>query len=226
MTTVTFDCYGTLAQWPERLRELLTAIGSRHGVAARSDSLLAEFRANHHALVTGPYRPYTMLLREALRTTFAAHGATLQATDDDILVAGITAIPPYPDVPPALAKLASRYRLVVISNSEDELIQGTIASLGARIDRVITAQQAGAYKPSTRMCQFALRNVGCSRGEIVHVAAGLPYDVLPAAELGLRTVWVNRTGADETDVPADRIMGSLDELPDALYELTGTALRV
>ena len=69
-----------------------------------------------------------------------------------------------------------------------------VANIGVPIDRVITAEQAGAYKPSPVIFDYALRALGCEPDEILHVAQGFEYDIVPAHALGWKRVWINRYG--------------------------------
>jgi 2-haloacid dehalogenase len=64
-----------------------------------------------------------------------------------------------------------------------------------RFDRVITAQQARAYKPSLKIFELALSRVGVPPHRILHVGQSIYHDVIPAQSLGLATVWVNRPSA-------------------------------
>ena len=64
--------------------------------------------------------------------------------------------------------------------------------LGVQFDSIVTAQQVGSYKPSRRNFETLLDHLGIERGRLLHVAESLYHDVVPAHELGLTTVWVNR----------------------------------
>jgi len=50
------------------------------------------------------------------------------------------------------------------------------------------------------------------------VGASLFHDVVPASEMSLRTVWINRLG-EATNIPRDAELLDLTELPDTLDEL-------
>jgi 2-haloacid dehalogenase len=66
-----------------------------------------------------------------------------------------------------------------------------------------------AYKPSPVIFDYAVSALGCEPDEILHVAQGFEYDIMPAHALGWRSVWINRYG--KTGDPAYR---PYDELPD------------
>jgi 2-haloacid dehalogenase len=92
----------------------------------------------------------------------------------------------------ALAALAQRYRLGVVTNCDDDLFAGSARRLGSPFTWVITAQQAGSYKPDRRNFELAFERIGVPTECILHVAQSLYHDHVPAKDLGLATVWVDR----------------------------------
>jgi 2-haloacid dehalogenase len=145
-------------------------------------------------------------------------GLAYEAADGDALVDAVSTWGPYPDVPPALERLRTRCQLVIISNSDDDIIAGNVAGIGVPFAHVITAQQVGAYKPSLDVFAFTLRALGCGSGEVLHVAQGFEYDIVPTHQLGWKRVWINRYGKK-----GDPAYGPYDELPDlsGLPDLVG-----
>ena len=100
--------------------------------------------------------------------------------------------PAFPDSAAALASLASRFRLGVITNCDDDLFAASAAKLGNPFSWVVSAQQAQAYKPSLRPFELAFERIDVPRSRILHVAQSLFHDHVPAKALGLTTVWVDR----------------------------------
>ena len=101
----------------------------------------------------------------------------------------------WPDTVTALRELQKRFRLAIVSNVDDDLFAATLPQLGVEFDQIITAQQAGAYKPSLKIFDLALSRVGGPAHRVLHVGQSVYHDVLPAQSLGLATVWVNRPSA-------------------------------
>jgi 2-haloacid dehalogenase len=99
---------------------------------------------------------------------------------------------PFPDTVKALQRLASRYKLAVLSNIDDDLFALTAPKLGIDFDCVVTAQQVQSYKPSLRNFETLLGRLGIERGRLLHVAESLYHDAAPAREMGIASVWVNR----------------------------------
>ncbi len=67
---------------------------------------------------------------------------------------------PHPEVPNALRRLRERCKLAILTNSDDSLIAPTVSRIGVPIDYVITAEQAGAYKPSRQLFEYAYTHDG------------------------------------------------------------------
>lgn len=187
---ITFDCYGTLVQWPETLKACFRALLPP---GADVDAFHRAFAAEHAARRGGPFRRYGAILREALGAALAGGGFAQPKDAGDRLLQAIGEIPPYPEVTAVLARLAERHRLAIISNTEDALIAATVRGLHAPFT-VITAEQAHAYKPDHRLFHYAFEQLGCAAEDVVHVGAGLATDMAPAFELGLVRVWINRRG--------------------------------
>lgn len=193
--TVTFDFYGTLVQWHEGVEKGFRAIVARHGKPGMDLApLIHAFHAEGRRLRdTPPWRPYRDVLRESLR--FALDHGGLAVRDEDVegLIEGLSRLPVHPDVPAALAALrAGGWRLAAISNTDDDLIAGSLPGLGLALDAVITAQQARAYKPDPRLFHHAHAVLGVTPADTVHVAASQPLDMAVCRALGIRAYWVNR----------------------------------
>ncbi|MCU0504997.1 MAG: haloacid dehalogenase type II [Chloroflexi bacterium] len=189
---LTFDCYGTLIDWEAGILAGLRPVVARSGVDASDDALLETYARHESALEAGPYRTYREVLGLALREVGADLGAAV--TDDDAAAFGGSVVdwPAFPDSAEALAALHARYRLGVLTNCDDDLFAGSSLRLGDPFDMVVTAQQVGAYKPSLRGFELVFERIGVPRERILHVAQSLFHDHVPAKQLGLATVWVDR----------------------------------
>ncbi len=218
-----FDCYGTLVQWPERLEDLLERITLRHAAVANPNELRQSFRRHQHRLAAGPYQRYIAILAEALQSTLAEIGVTVNEADHAQFIDGLRDVPPYPDVPEALRELGPNRRLVIISNSDDDLIAATVRGLGATVDAVITAEQARAYKPDHAIFKLALERAGVTPLQVVQVGASGTLDMVPARDLGLRRVWVDRRNDGQVEGEPDYTIASLAQLGAVVTSLEGQA---
>ncbi len=191
---VTFDCYGTLIDF-DLDRATRRILGERLGMDGVDEAeFLRDFRVMRFQAVLEPYRPYREVLTASLEHAMRLHGLPYRREDGDALVAAVPTFGPFPEVPAVLARLKERYEIAIISNTDDDLIAGNLERMGVRFDHVITAEQARAYKPSRRAFEHALRATGRTPDQVIHAAQGFEYDIIPTFGLGMRRIWINRTG--------------------------------
>ena len=192
--TITFDCYGTLVDF-DLNRVTRGILGDRLRIDGVDEAeFLDDFRVMRFQAVLEPYRPYGDLLHATLEQAMRLHGMPYRAADGDALVAAVPEFGPFPEVPAVLKRLKQKYRLVIISNTDDDLIRGNVERIGVEFDFVITAEQARAYKPQREAFEFALRAVDRRPDQTIHVAQGFEYDIMPTHGLGMRRIWINRSG--------------------------------
>lgn len=219
---VTFDCYGTLVHWYGAVRDAARAVISEHPGMTVSEQQTATLAGRIHARTAihqqcPTYRTYRSVLRSSLEEALAAAGAVASNNDQQTLWSTLSRIEPHPDTPAALARLRSRYRLAIISNTDDDLIAGTVEAIGVPIDFVITAQQARAYKPDHRLFEYAHAAMGVTKDETIHVGMGQFTDLKVCHELGIRSVWIDRAGDPlNPEWPPDAVLPNLTGLPDLL----------
>ncbi len=191
----TFDCYGTLIDWEGGLGTFLSDLALRHG-ETRSEPgrrLREGWEAIQFGLIQGEYRPYAAVLAESLRRWMEERGYAWDAAEGDALARAMRCWQPFPDTRPALMEAREAgLRLVIVSNTDDAIIEHSLRHLEVPFDAVITAEQCGAYKPAAAPFERALARLGEPAGRVLHVAFGFKYDIGPAQRLGFRTAWVNR----------------------------------
>jgi 2-haloacid dehalogenase len=206
---VTFDCYGTLVTWNEGLCEAFGRMLGREAGDAIIGDLLAVFKPIQFEMMQGPYRSLKEILPDALHQAMNRLHLSYQERFGDDLMAAVASCGPFPEVPTALNKIRSKYRIAIISNSDDDIIESNVRAIGVPFDEVITAQQARAYKPQYAIFQYLFEKLGSRPEDIVHVAAGFIFDIEPAASFGTPRVWINRAG-----IAGDPKFGPYSELPD------------
>jgi len=190
--TLTFDCYGTLIDWESGILGALRPVLERHGVRMGDDGILERYGATESAVQAGAFLPYAEVLRRVMDGIAGQAGIELDAGERDALVDSIGDWPAFPDTADALAALKAKYRLVVVSNIDDDLFARTAPSLGVEMDDVVTALQVGSYKPEPGHFLRMLERTGAVKDAVLHVAQSLFHDIAPARALGFATVWVNR----------------------------------
>jgi 2-haloacid dehalogenase len=192
---LTFDCYGTLIDWESGILSALHRVLAAHHKSIDDAALLKLYGDFEQFSEQGTFRTY----REVLGSVVYQLGVEFQFTptpeEADSLAGSLPAWIPWPDTVTALRKLKSRFRLAVISNTDDDLFAATRPQLGVTFDEVITAQQTQAYKPSLKIFELALSRINSPAHRVLHVGQSIYHDVVPAQALGLATVWVNRPSA-------------------------------
>ena len=132
------------------------------------------------------------MLARALAGVCAEVGVEPRAEELAAFGGSVGSWPAFPDSAAALSRLHERFKLAVITNCDDDLFAASARRLGVDFDFVITAQQVGAYKPSHRNFEVAFERIDRPRDRILHVAQSLFHDHVPARELGLSSVWIDR----------------------------------
>jgi len=169
-----------------------------------------------------PHRLYREVLSAALLRASAAVGVSISEVCARTLPEGWASLPVFPDVEKMLGSLrAMGCRLAVLTNCDDDLFAQTERAFQQPFDLVITAEQVGAYKPSSRHFERLAEVAGVSRHDWVHVACSWYHDIAPARMLGIQRVWLDRdtTGHDERAASA-RVESAADvgQVVRQLYE--------
>jgi 2-haloalkanoic acid dehalogenase type II len=195
-TVCTFDCYGTLVDWEGGAASFLYDLCLRHGEADPPPGhvLRSRWEALQFAIVSDPeYRPYKQVLAESLEALMNERGMHYEDGEGYALIRSMRSWQPFPDTRPALTQVRENgVRLVIVSNTDHDIIEHTLRQLDVPFDDVVTAEDARAYKPSETVFRTALEKIGEPPENILHVAFGFKYDLPPANALGMGTAWINR----------------------------------
>jgi len=213
----TFDCYGTLIDWNGGIRaELEKLFGVEHG-----ERLLARYHELEPEIqVARPGSSYREVLSIALERLAEEAGLTLPEGETSALARSLPSWPVFDDVRPALAEARSRgWRLAILSNTDRDLIDASMDTIGVPFETAIVAGEIESYKPARRHWDVFREETGANLEVHVHVAQSLYHDVAPASELGLPCIWINRLDEAADPRPA-RALPSLTGLADVLDELS------
>jgi 2-haloalkanoic acid dehalogenase type II len=198
---LSFDCYGTLIDWEAGIAAVLEPWARDRGIDIGVAELLEQYaQAEERQERQTPAALYPDILAAAMRSVGVTLGAEVSQADGERLATSVGDWPAFPDSQAALAALAMRYRLVILSNVDRRSFAGSNTRLGVRFDAIVTAEDVGSYKPSPRNFEAllaAVRELGVPDGRLLHVAQSLFHDHVPAKRLGLPTVWIDRRGAQK-----------------------------
>ena len=203
----TFDCYGTLVDWNGGIRgELARVFGEE-----QADARLAHYHELEPELEADGTRSYREVLTEAMRRLGAP------PEDEDALARSLPRWEPFQEVPDALRRVRERgWKLAILSNTDRDFIEASLERIGVPFELAIVASEIGSYKPALGHWRAFEQQTG--RTPDVHVAASLFHDIVPARELQLTSVWINRLGEEARPAPT-RELGNLGPLPETLDEL-------
>lgn len=142
------------------------------------------WHAASQAMLRGQaYRPFDRIVRDS------ATQAGMPEAKADELLGRWGDFEPWPDVPTVLAELDGTTRFIVTNCSRE--LGARAAQRAGTFDLVMTAEEAGAYKPDQRPYLAALAALDLEPREVLFVA-GSAHDVGGAARVGMDVYWANR----------------------------------
>jgi len=164
---------------------------------------------------------FTRVTEDALR--HALRASEVEAREDEIaaLMAAYHELPCFPEVPEALAELqASGAQLAVLSNGDPALLERLLAhnGLANNFAAVLSAEEAGIYKPHRRVYQLVEEQLAVPPGETAFFTANA-WDAAGAAYFGFRVTWLTRAG-----LPAEELPARAERTADDLREAVGKVL--
>src|SRR5581483_6027058 len=137
---LTFDCYGTLINWEQGILSVLGPMLRAHGAVMSDEAMLAEYGQIEPKL-QNPYRRYREVLRGVVAEFGTSRGFEASGEEMDALPESVRNWHAYPDTVAALRRLGTKYKLVVLSNIDDDLFAESAKVLGVKFDAVVTAEQ-------------------------------------------------------------------------------------
>jgi 2-haloacid dehalogenase len=211
-----FDAYGTLFDVHSAASRYRDEIGPAY------ERLSQIWRTKHleYTWVTalsGRHERFWILAERSLDTAIVSVGGVAPGTRDKLLAAYRT-LSAFPEVPDVLSDLKrAGAKLAILTNGDPDMIDDAVraSDLGGVFDAVITVHEAGIYKPSSRVYQFACDRFGVAPADISFQSSNR-WDIAGAKAFGFSCVWINRTGAPDEypDLAPDRMVTDLRPLAD------------
>ena len=202
----TFDCYGTLIDWNGGIRRELVRVFGEEG----ADERLNRYHEVEPSLQVGGDRSYRAVMTDAMRK--------LGAPEEEAsgLAEALPSWEPFPEVRQALEDARSRgWKLAILSNTDRDFIDASMSRIGVPFELAIVASEIGSYKPEHRHWSRFFEETTALREMHVHVAQSYFHDIVPANELGLRSIWINRYG-ERHDPPPTPELADLSLLAETL----------
>jgi 2-haloacid dehalogenase len=218
-----FDVFGTLVDW----RSGVAAAFAAAGVPGDGDELADAWRARYRPILdevnsgARPWANFDELHLITLGELLAERGIELPLSDRERLVGAWHRLDPWPDVRAGLDALRRDLVTATLSNGHLALLVDLMRHGALRVDCVLSAELAHAYKPAIEPYRAALRLLGLEPGEVMMVAAH-PWDLAGARAAGLATAFVERPleygpgSPPREDRDADLSVADLQELVEHL----------
>jgi putative hydrolase of the HAD superfamily len=180
------------------------------------------------AEVDTPAAKYSSVLADAFVALGNELGVPVSGEDAVAFGDSVPSWPAFSDSAEALARLAKRYKLIILSNVHRAGFAGSNEQLKGDFAAILTAEDIGSYKPARQNFEALaakLDELEIPREKLLHVAQSLFHDHVPAKEFGLPTVWINRrhdqpgwgaTPNPQAQVTPDWEFASMAEFADAV----------
>jgi 2-haloacid dehalogenase len=218
-----FDQYGTVVDMQTGLVEIATPFLKKKGWAGNPNSFVTWWRRTHYensmidALLHREHTPYREIGHRAVG--FVMDRAGIAHTEDEVryLVSEIEKLRCFPEVPEALKRLQTRYKLVVLSNGDPDMLETAKSYHGIPFDKVISVAEANSFKPHVATYTKAAEIAGVKMHEVMFVA-NHAFDCIGARSAGMRTAFIDRRRRPFGQTPhqPDILVKSMTELADIL----------
>jgi 2-haloacid dehalogenase len=198
---LTFDCYGTLIDWESGMIEALKPLTSRVERPLTRDEIL-QAHARHEASQQRytPTKLYRHLLPVVYRRLAEEWGVSVEPQECADYGRSVGNWPAFGDSPAALQYLKQHFKLIILSNVDNQSFHASNRRLQVQFDAIYTAEDIGSYKPSARNFDYMLEKLsglGVARDKVLHTAESLFHDHKPANEHRLKSCWIHRRHAQE-----------------------------
>jgi 2-haloacid dehalogenase len=192
-----FDQYGTIVDMQSGLVEVAAPFLKAKGWPGSANSFVTWWRRTHFensmidALLHQEHTSYREIGQRAV--AYVLERAGIDYTMDEVrhLVDAIERLRPFPEVPEALARLRRRYKLVVLSNGDPDMLEAAKPHHGLSFDGVISVASANSFKPHIATYTTAAALSGVRMDQVLFVA-NHAFDCIGAKSAGMYTAFIDR----------------------------------
>ena len=171
-----FDQYGTVVDMQGGLVTIATPFLKEKGWTGNPNSFVTWWRRTHFensmidALLHREHTPYREIGHRAVAHVMDRAGIKHTKEDVRYLVSEIEKLKCFPEVPEALAKLQKKYKLVVLSNGDPDMLETAKSYHKVPFDKVISVAEANSFKPHVNTYKKAAEILGLPMDQILFVA--------------------------------------------------------
>jgi 2-haloacid dehalogenase len=192
-----FDQYGTVVDMQGGLVEAATPYLRAKGWQGNPNSFVTWWRRTHFensmidALLHREHTPYREIGERSVAYVMDRAGISYTMDEVRSLVDHIVRLRSFPEVPAALDRLRTRYRLVVLSNGDPDMLETAKAYHGIAFERTISVAVANSFKPHVATYTNAADIVGVRMEEVLFIA-NHAFDCIGAKAAGMCTAFIDR----------------------------------
>jgi len=218
-----FDQYGTVVDMQSGLTEAATPFLKSKGWPGNANSFVTWWRRTHFensmidALLHREHTPYREIGHRSLAHVLERAGISYTMDEVRDLVAQIEKLRPFPEVPEALARLHTRYKLAVLSNGDPDMLEAARPYHGIAFDRLISVAAANSFKPHVATYTKAPELPGVRMDQVLFVA-NHAFDCIGAKSAGMHTAFIDRRQRPFGMTPhqPDIVVRNMTELADLM----------
>jgi 2-haloacid dehalogenase len=218
-----FDQYGTVVDMQGGLTAIAAPFLKEKGWRGNPNSFVTWWRRTHFensmidALLHREHTPYREIGHRSVAHVMDRAGISYTRGDVEYLVGEIEKLKPFPEVPAALERLNTKYRLVVLSNGDPDMLETAKQYHKVPFDRVISVAEAKSFKPHVATYTKAAELLGLKPDQILFVA-NHAFDCIGAKSAGMRTAFIDRRSRPfgETPHQPDILVPTMKDLADAI----------
>ena len=223
VTICMFDQYGTVVDMQGGLRDVAADFLRTKGWGGDPNAFVTWWRRTHFensmidALLQRGHMPYREIGHLSVRQVMDRAGIAHTEQEVRFLVAAIERLRCFPEVPAALDRLRARYKLVVLSNGDPDMLEAAKEYHRIAFDAVISVAEANAFKPHRATYEMAARKMGVAMDQVLFVA-NHEFDCVGAKAAGMHTAFIDRRHRPFARWPhqPDLIVSSMTELADLM----------
>ncbi len=213
-----FDYYGTIADKTALASEIDAAFPGKGAPFVKLWFAQTQRYCFQNGMM-GRHVPWGDLVKAAFKFSCAELGMSVADDLRDRWIEADVRLPVYGEAPKALARLAAKFDLYVLSMGSPWMIEKSQANAGIakHFKGVISAEPHRLYKPGREAYELGVKEIGVGADEVAFVS-GNSFDVIGAKNYGYPTIWVRRYGQalDDLGLEPDLVVADLNAMADAL----------